>query len=115
MVIGDRLTEKASTLAWVENTLKVPVAFQVVEPSKYVVPAPLDLPMNIPARWLSDVAVMNPTCTYPTLRLISNTSENGNIVTRIALDGTGLTMTLDSFVGMLITRSMEIQLTYGQT
>lgn len=90
--------EKASTLAWVENTLQVPYSFQVLEPQKYVVPAPLDLPPSVPARWLSDVAIMNPSCTWANpqtpIRYTDFTTLN---YTKIALDGVGVTITLQSY------------------
>ncbi|KAJ3481627.1 hypothetical protein NLI96_g7532 [Meripilus lineatus] len=90
-----RILDKASRLAWVEGVMEVPYSFQVVESSKYVVPAPLNLPMNVPARWLSDVAVMNPTCTYPVSLPPTYISDYVNY-TQLALDGVGVTLNLDT-------------------
>ncbi|KAJ3481629.1 hypothetical protein NLI96_g7530 [Meripilus lineatus] len=98
-----RVPEKASALAWFESVLHVPYSFQVNESLKYVVPTPLNLSFSVPARWLSDVAIMNPTCTYSNplppfqhLEVLGYLETDDRNITRVALDGSGLTSDMDT-------------------
>ncbi|TCD68236.1 hypothetical protein EIP91_011305 [Steccherinum ochraceum] len=58
------LFPKAATLTWVENLLGVPYGFAVSNGPHYMVPTPLNLQPTVPARWLSDVAIMDPQCEW---------------------------------------------------
>ncbi|KAI0798086.1 hypothetical protein C8Q75DRAFT_34017 [Abortiporus biennis] len=62
-----QLFDRAASVAWVETALQVPYSFKVA--SNMIVPLPLILPLNVSARWLSDVVVTNPSCTWPNPRL----------------------------------------------
>ena len=59
--------------------MEVPYSFQVDNPKKYIIPAPVNLPANVPARWLSDVVVMNPVCTWGTPRLNTTFIDSSNL------------------------------------
>lgn len=60
----DDLYPKAAALAWVENVLGVPYSFQVNNGPNYIVPVPVSLQSNVPARWISDVAIVGPKCEW---------------------------------------------------
>ncbi|CAE6429385.1 unnamed protein product [Rhizoctonia solani] len=57
-----RATEAAS-MGWVQSVLGVSVSFQATS-LKYGVPVPLDLHPNDRARYITDVVVMDPVCTW---------------------------------------------------
>ena len=62
--VSDNLPTKASLMAWAELQLEVSYSFNVTNGPNYIVPSPINLPKPIPARWLSDVAVLSPKCEW---------------------------------------------------
>lgn len=66
----------ASTMAWIENVMNVPSVFQAKNSTHYIVPAPMNLPPSVPARWLTDVVVMKPSCFWSEAK-INSTDESG--------------------------------------
>ncbi|KAH8099629.1 hypothetical protein BXZ70DRAFT_942665 [Cristinia sonorae] len=55
---------QAAAVAWVENFLHVPYSFQVTNGPNYIVPTPLELPYDIAAHWMSDIAILKPVCRW---------------------------------------------------
>ncbi|KAF8593443.1 hypothetical protein BDV93DRAFT_566539 [Ceratobasidium sp. AG-I] len=49
---------EAASMGWVQTTLGKPLSY------KHAVPIPLDLMANTSARWISDVIIMDPVCTW---------------------------------------------------
>ncbi|KAI0075492.1 hypothetical protein K474DRAFT_1676366 [Panus rudis PR-1116 ss-1] len=91
-------TTRGANLAWVENQLHIPFSFQADE--QYIVPLPIDLSIDTPAKWLSDVVIMKPECTWSAAKLNSSVSNplrnNSNFV--LDLDQ-GLRLSVDSGLG----------------
>ena len=87
---------KAATLAWVENILGVPYSFQANNGPDYIIPIPLDLPPTVPARWLSDVAILDPKCEWGngTQKLLGVDPLLNQSVMSVVFEDQGMNLTL---------------------
>ncbi|KAH8102892.1 hypothetical protein BXZ70DRAFT_757514 [Cristinia sonorae] len=59
-----RIYPRAAALAWAETQLNMTYSFEVANGPHYIVPTPVNLPRDVHASWLSDVAVMQPQCEW---------------------------------------------------
>jgi hypothetical protein len=60
------LSSQSGAIAWAEFSLSANVSFQsrMVDQNAYVIPTPQNLAPSVKARWISDVAVLKPTCEW---------------------------------------------------
>ncbi|KAF8636254.1 hypothetical protein AX16_011024 [Volvariella volvacea WC 439] len=75
--------EEAASIIWAETSLNVNYSFSVPESNsrtsnsnsvpRYIVPLPVNLTPEISARWLTDVFVLRPTCTWHVTNLSTET------------------------------------------
>ncbi|KAH8102893.1 hypothetical protein BXZ70DRAFT_757390 [Cristinia sonorae] len=104
---------KASTLAWVENILGVPYGFQVSNGPNYLVPSPVNLPPGVPARWLTDVAVLNPKCEWGSPHQDSLTIDPISNWTVLGVSFTSQNFTLDFPLGIGLSPNEQFTLKYS--
>ncbi|KAG8710515.1 hypothetical protein FRC11_004439 [Ceratobasidium sp. 423] len=75
----DARAAEAASMGWVQSVLGMGMYFQATSP-KYGVPVPLDLQPTDRARYVTDVAVMDPTCTWtvpnPPVVPVANASDS---------------------------------------
>ncbi|CUA75878.1 putative protein YuaQ [Escherichia coli K-12] [Rhizoctonia solani] len=74
---------EAASMGWVQQVLGINLTFQATS-LKYGVPVPLDLQAFDRARYVTDVAVMNPVCTWtvpsPPVVPVANASDSSAVV-----------------------------------
>ncbi|CAE6423419.1 unnamed protein product [Rhizoctonia solani] len=87
---------EAASMAWVQGVLGINLPFQAISP-KYGVPIPLDLRITDRARYITDVAIMDPFCAWttpnPPVIPVGNSSEFDRVV-NITLPDFGVTTLL---------------------
>ncbi|KAH8102889.1 hypothetical protein BXZ70DRAFT_926974 [Cristinia sonorae] len=67
--IQNDILPTASSLAWAETQLNVTYSFTVSNGVRYIVPPPLNLARDVPSRWASDVAILDPKCEWGEAKL----------------------------------------------
>ncbi|QRV92695.1 hypothetical protein RhiJN_20713 [Ceratobasidium sp. AG-Ba] len=74
-----RIATEAASMGWAQSALGTDLAFKP-ESLRYAVPLPLDLTPQDVARWVTDVAIMDPVCSWaisePPISATSNTNND---------------------------------------
>ena len=60
------LSPQSGAIAWAEFSLGANFSFNtpMVDQTAYIIPTPQNLPLDVRGRWISDVAVLKPTCEW---------------------------------------------------
>ena len=60
------LSPQSGAIAWAEFSLGANFSFDtpMVDQTAYIIPTPQNLPLDVRSRWISDVAVLKPTCEW---------------------------------------------------
>ena len=91
----------ASALSWVENTFNITSTYTVIssaesDASAYLVPFPPNYTATMQGQWLTDVIVLNPSCSWQPTKETRRISITSDFEMNVTLPQVNLDVVLDS-------------------